>query len=147
MKKENLRIQLIRGHHRAIKNALQGKTPAKTLNKINQKQFGEWKIFKAHTEKRFSLKDYLNGYNLMDCKSFNNNICYKYFSDHDTRKSFGLYCNVIFCGEGPKELCEKFKIKCCERGNRHDYRCKLEWVGMEKFIRCQMISELGIKNK
>lgn len=148
VKKEYLRVQLIRGHNRAIKNALQGKTPAKTLNKIareNTSQLEKWEIFKAYTKKRLNLEDYLNGFSLMNCKSFNNNVCMHYFSDQDTRKSFGLYCNLIFCGDDSEKLCKKFNFKCCKLKNTHSDSCKLEWKGIENFIRYKMISELGVK--
>lgn len=147
VKKEYLRLQLIRGHNRLINNALKNKIPRKTLNKIkktNTKQMKKWEIFKSFSEECIRPIHLSREIDLNCYKSFNNKYCYQYFLDHTIRKSFLLYCDVILCDDEPEELCEKFKMFCCEEKNQHKKNCKEKWDKIKMFIRKEMISELRV---
>ncbi|OMJ86329.1 hypothetical protein SteCoe_12180 [Stentor coeruleus] len=157
-KKEYVRTKLIRGHKRAQRQCLQELKPEKTIHKINQNnkhQLKSWDAFKNHV---ISLSDviketsktengpltdgrnrrFLDSINKDVPKTCNDEFVKDYFKSIYMRESFKLYINVIFSGQKPKDLCERFGFSCCNRSN-HLARCKEIWAELYEQLRNEFI--------
>ena len=164
-KKEYIRCKLIRGHKRAIRNAFIGKKAKKTINRVNlknKKQIVKLNEFSTHVNKRKHMleevsrpengpkTDGISKRSKVELdnaeKSFNNTYCRNYFRSSLTRKSFKLYLDFLFNGSSVNELCDKFDFSCCSHKSNHNVDCKEKWMSLEKYLKVDLLSELGIKS-
>lgn len=160
-KKEYLRCKIIRGHKRAMRQIIKGKTPKATLHKfsINDSRSLEvWRCLKALID--------LNSGLFMDCsntvsgpktdgqakrknsegfeKSFNIAFCSNYFSHEKVRESYYYYIQLLFTSFNLTDLCEKFNFKCC-KGDPHKIICVEKWVMLKEYLEYYLIKELDLE--
>ena len=164
-KKEYIRCKLIRGHKRAIRNAFIGKKAKKTINRVNlknKKQIVKLNEFSTHANNSKVMleevsrpengpkTDGISKRSKVELdkaeKSFNNSYCRKYFRNSLTRESFKLYLDFLFHGSSVNELCDKFDFSCCSQRSNHNVDCKEKWTNLEKYLKVELLSELGIKS-
>lgn len=156
-KKDYIRIKLIRGYKRVIRQFSRGirKPPTKGFNKIkknNPEQLEAWTLLKNNTEANFpELREVLITYTepLTDDKSnrTRNNehvkgrskktsldtLIQEYFSSSAIVENFKLYVDYLFEHQSPKTLKKKFRLSCCETENCNT--CSEDWKNLHIFIR------------
>ncbi|OMJ67672.1 hypothetical protein SteCoe_35089 [Stentor coeruleus] len=160
-KKEYLRCKIIRGHKRAMRQIIKGKTPKATLHKFSTDDFRSldvWRCLKVVINQNPNL--------FMDCsntvsgpktdgqakrknsegieKSFNIAFCSNYFSHEEVRESYYYYIQLLFTNFDLKVLCEKFNFKCCN-GDPHKINCVEKWVMLKEYLEYHMIKELDLE--
>jgi hypothetical protein len=164
-KKEYIRCKLIRGHKRAIRQAIKKIHPTKTIHRVDELSEVEHKswtkfclhvldnkaelIEKSKTENGpktdGASKRKQNIVSLESQKSFNDDFCREYFSDNLTIESFGLYVDIIFANLDPENLIARFEFNCCDKKNiTHTIECDIKWEILKKYLQLDMISDLGI---
>ncbi|OMJ86249.1 hypothetical protein SteCoe_12314 [Stentor coeruleus] len=145
-KKEYIRTKLIRGHKRAIRQAITNQFPKKTIHKVdelNKIQYDSWEIFKNNAIKlcpqiielskteNGPLTDGKNRRLLEKTKDFhyktwNDYFVKDYFSNQYIRESFKLYIDVIFAVMDCDDLCTRFGFNCCQ-SEKHLTCCIEAW--------------------
>ncbi|OMJ90500.1 hypothetical protein SteCoe_7087 [Stentor coeruleus] len=157
-KREYIRTKLIRGHKRAIRQAVTNQFPKKTIHKVdenNKNQKDSWEMFKAHVVKadtdiiRISKTEngpltdgknrrMLESSNDLSCKTWNDDSVKVYFSTQYIRESFKLYIDVIFAVMDCNELCARFGFNCCET-KTHLARCLEIWGELYDQLKSEFI--------
>jgi hypothetical protein len=158
-KKEYIRTKLIRGHKRAIRQAITNQFPKKTIHKVdelNKTQNDSWEKFKklvteadpqivklSKTENG-PLTDgknrrLLENPNNLSCKTWNDDSVKVYFSNQCIRDSFKLYIDVIFAIMDCDELCCRFGFSCCQ-SKTHLARCTEAWSELHYQLKNEFIN-------
>ena len=160
-KKEYVRCKLIRGHKRALRQIKSGLIPSTTINKIdptNAVEMEKWAELRAdyqlseenlseiaRTEQGPATDGVAKRAKSTDDKkperSFNNEYCRNYFGSIGVRRSFGIYCEVLFASGDLKMLGKKFQLDCCASKN-HTELCKQKWEDFKVYLHTNMILEL-----
>ncbi|OMJ70198.1 hypothetical protein SteCoe_31880 [Stentor coeruleus] len=160
-KKEYLRCKIIRGHKRATRQIIKGKTPKATIHKFaieNSRSLDVWYSLKSIIDQNPNL--------FIDCsntvsgpktdgqakrknsegieKSFNIAFCSNYFSNEKVRESYYYYIQLLFTNFNLTELCEKFNFKCCE-GSPHKINCVEKWIMLKEYLEYHLIKELDLE--
>lgn len=158
-KKEYIRTKLIRGHKRAIRQAITNQFPKKTIHKVdefNKKQNDSWEKFKDFVSEAGSqiiklsktengpLTDgknrrLLENPNNLSCKTWNDDSVKVYFSNKCIRESFKLYIDVIFAIMDCDELCCRFGFSCCQ-SKTHLARCLEAWSELHHQLKNEFIN-------
>jgi hypothetical protein len=162
---EVIKSKLIRGHKKAIRQAFKRTPPIGTLHAIDllsEIEYEPWKKFCLHVlDHKAELieksktengpktdgasKRKKNIVSLELQKSFNNDFCREYFSDNVTIESFKLYVDIIFANFDPENLIARFELDCCNRKNiKHPIECYIKWETLQKYLKFDMLSDLGI---
>ena len=142
-KKEYIRCKLIRGHKRAIRQAIANKVPTTTIHKVNITNKAERKAWLEFAE---HVKDKKNQPLLQEksktvngpatdgvsqrevqtvvqrevvtpevLRSFNDTFCRLYFSNEIVIESYVNYIEIIFADSDPQNLKKRFEFTCCKR--------------------------------
>ena len=145
VRKEYLRCQLIRHLKKVIRTILKGQSllttfpdPVQlaTMQAMQQVVLLNRDLF---TDLAQIQKDKATG------KSFNDAYCREVLSSKEMRTCYDLYVELMF-GTGeirPGELCGRLKQYCC-RAQRHGQACKERWEGLRRYVREEMMRELGL---
>lgn len=162
-KKEYIRIKVIRGHKRAIRQLSTNKIPRKTLHgflPFDESAESGWNGLK-HCYLKYSLA--LNSssltekgpitdgkskrstqHELSSAKSFNNQFCKEYFTPMFVRETFYFYVELLFVGRSPEVLQNKFDMHCCSH-DEHLIGCELKWMRLKYYFNTVMLQELGLE--
>ena len=162
LKKEYVRVNIIRMHKKIIRSCLSTgpalKRFCKTLKKMPYARQDLWKPLSAFIdEHRESLKILSNTANgpITDGKSkankeeikkersFNTNFCKKYFSENYVRESFYLFIEYLFADLSSEKLCLTFRYYCCDRVS-HSEQCASNWLKMKEFFQITMFEDLEL---
>lgn len=161
LKKEYLRVQLIRAFKRALRQISQGKKlPIKSklhsFDPRNQQALKIWNILKDFYDRNKELQSIcltINGpktdgksmpKTINTQKSFNLKFCQNFFSLEIVRKCFSYYVELIFLPFEPKALCKKFNFLCCDE-KHHSIDCLYKWDIMKKYLDVLFIVEFDLE--
>ena len=162
LKKEYVRVNIIRRHKKIIRSCLSTGIALKRFNKSVAKMpcgiQGLWKSLAAfYYEHRASLEKIGSTANgpktdgksrrckeeISKEKSFNDNFCKKYFSENYVRQSFYLFIEYLFADNNPEELCLAFKYFCCNQ-TIHSAQCASNWLKLKEFFLIGMFEDLEL---
>ena len=152
-RKEEINAFLVRKVKRAIKCARNGETPKKICNKIDinsEEEMELWNMIKGlYRKERHQAEKILkinpSRLNSKGCKSFTWKFC-KGFYDHPiARDIFYILLEMFYAKEKPKDLCEKFKLRCCE--GIHSSACEESWRSLKEYLRSCYLSEIDLSCK
>lgn len=152
VKKEYLRIALLRGFKRAIRDVIDEVVPRKKIHgfaKDDLKAAENWSIFCLFVQKNRFLETLAptkagprseGKASKAEAKTFNDQFCLAFFSKSLIRASFRLYLNVIFSHQAPKDLSKRFKFEAI--GLQEE---QMEsWKRLKGYLYCGMFRELEI---
>lgn len=160
VKKEYLRILLIRGFKRALRDVMDNVTPLKKLHRIPKGDSiskNLWAKFRkfviknpyfeqvAPTEngpgtegKSKKLPKTINS----EPKTFNDQYCRNFFSDSTLRYAFSLYLDVVFGHFECENLTNRFNFQAIGRSEAE----KMEsWGQLKEYLYHGLYRELGVK--
>jgi hypothetical protein len=163
LKKENLRVQLIRSFKRAIREILSNKKLPINF-KLHSFDPKEIKAFSLYEKLKSLVKEHseLQKLCLTECgpitdgkskkkensavkvKSFNSEYCKEFFSSIKVREFYSYYIELVFSNFEPKVLCQKFKFLCCENTKRHTLDCLMKWSVMKRYLNVFFLLELNL---
>lgn len=159
-KKEYIRIKVIRGHKRAMRQLSTDRIPRKTLHGFHPSDKAaeaNWNQLKycylkyslalnsvSRTEKGpitdgKSKRSTHNGLNT--AKSFNNQFCKDYFEPLFVRETFYFYVELLFVNKDPEALQKRFDMYCCPN-SEHLIGCELKWMHLKFYFNTLMLQEL-----
>jgi hypothetical protein len=147
-----LRVILIRGHKRILRNIFVGKLPRDSLNKqeaSNESQLNAFDQLSKHFKENLKiLKKTSKTHNgpLSDGKtqrernrdasnvekSYNKQFAANYFSDDIVRESFRLYIIYLFEDTIPN-LIKKYGFTCCDEVE-HEENCEEIWFMLKQIL-------------
>ena len=151
VKKEYLRVMLMRGHKKSIRGILQNKLKIRALNGIVDCQLFLWDDYKAHclahrdtlenislTRNGPAIDRNFNSFvssNSDSCgsKTYKDLYCFQYFGNKTIRDSFVNYIQFLFGNRNIESLIERFDIVCCEKSH-HEDQCHKKWADLKAFI-------------
>ena len=151
VKKEYLRIQLIRSHKRRLRQLKHlGRRPRRLPSSLDQKLL---EVFDANRPVFNKLLSPRSG-PLTDgagpgnkpCsvqKTWNNASCTQYFGHPAVRESFYYFTESIFEGMCPVKLAEYFKARCCDQPV-HSAECNELWTQIKHFVQEGLLLSLGL---
>ena len=159
-KKEYLRIHLIRGLKRAIRQILEKQRSFSPLNRVDKSDevaLQHWNLFaaavkqnkatlkaisapKLDTLSKTSSTKYAEPEDTYNC--YNNAFCRSFLSHSATRKVFGLYLNVVFTDMDEKVLSKRFGFEA--RAETAEERGE-DWKKLKQFLYGDMLEELKIE--
>ncbi|OMJ74951.1 hypothetical protein SteCoe_26013 [Stentor coeruleus] len=160
-KKEHLRCKVIRGHKRAIRQILNGKTPKATLHKFNiddTRSLQMWRNLKDIIDRnpnffinsisddsgqKVDMQGNIKSISTME-KSFSFGFCINYFRRDEIRESYFYYIQLLFMNFDVKKLCEKFGFRCC-KGESHKIMCVEKWIMLKEYLEVYMIRDLDLE--
>lgn len=160
-KKEYLRIHLIRGLKRAIRQILEKQRSFSPLNRVDkgdEEAVQHWSLFKAAVKqnkatlkavsaptldtlsKRPRSTKYAEPEDTYNC--YNNAFCKSFLSNSVIRKVFELYLNVVFADMDEKVLSQRFGFEA--RAESEEERGE-DWQKLREFLYGDMLTELKIE--
>lgn len=161
-KKEYIRCKLIRGHKRILREIQAKENVPESLlqeNSYSECKYHYWtclvESFLKHREKFLEIMSVDAGpVNVMMKKrnistenlkrSFNADFCRDYLAEEETRKSYSLFINFLFCDLDCKRLNKRFGFRCCTSVN-HKHLCQYKWSLMKKFCERIVLEDIGIQ--
>jgi hypothetical protein len=149
---KNLRVCLLRGHKRMIRNCICKKDPKKRMDLCEEEQKIWKELFEKHINSSYSkfkkLSKTKNGPKSEGkcqrsqfedpnalLKSHNKKYRDDYFSDPEVELSFEYYIEFLFACLSPSSLCDKFDFKCCEINHANYEECVKKWTELKNILK------------
>jgi hypothetical protein len=159
-KKEYFRCQHIRALKKSLRQLETSKIPGTSIHRVNKHnafQMEKWgrmrEFYFAHREELKAISDTAagpttdgkkkRGRDSNDPKSFNNEYCRKFFEPLVVRTYNTLFCELVYEGNEPVDMCGKMKARCCENPIHTD-GCQSIWIRVYIYAKEEMLEELGL---
>lgn len=159
VKKEYLRVLVLRGFKRALRDVMDKVTPRKKVHgfdpgdRIASRKWGDFRTFVRRNNSLEALAPTENGPGTegkakkrssaaqAESKTFNDKFCRVFFTDSVVRTAFRLYLNVVFSHEDLEDLSHRFKFAATGANEEE----KLEsWRRLKAYLYRGMFKELKL---
>ena len=163
-KKEYLRIQIIRGVKRAIREALSSRRyPTKKLHAVDLSSSASKSAWDQFVQSVTENSDFTSRYSSTDSgpstdgkssrmsqvaesksKSYNDRFCYKFFSEIMQTSIYSNYLILVFNPFCCKALQNKFNFRPSGHNTKScSDECSKRWKLLQEYISVKMIEDLG----
>ena len=157
VKKEYLRVLVLRGFKRAIRDVMEGVKPRKKVHGFSpgdgtaSRNWGEFRKFVRRNRSLEECAPTENGPGTegkakkpsskqAEAKTFNDKFCRGFFADSLVREAFHLYLNVIFSSESIEDWSHRFKF---ETFGTEDEKVQ-NWNRLKTYLYRGMFQELKL---
>lgn len=159
VKKEYLRVLVLRGFKRALRDVMDKATPRKKVHgfdpgdRIASKNWGEFRTFVRKHHSLEALAPTENGPGTegkakkqsaaarAEAKTFNDKFCRVFFADSIVRAAFRLYLQVVFSHEDLEDLSHRFKFAATGGCTEEKLEC---WRRLKAYLYRGMFQELKL---
>ena len=163
LKKEYIRVFIIRAHKKLMRNLL--KNPTKAVKGLLRNYHDNANVCR-HLETL--LKHFLDNKMILDAnshteagpltegkakkrsrekhhqKSHNDHFVREYFSDIVVRESYHYFVNYVFADSNETSLCSRLKFFCC-REETHCGACSERWLILKFFFQELMLHDVNLR--